>query len=350
MSCSPWKNWFLIALAVVLSYPLIRQFLPIALPFLLALGLALAAEPAVGFLSNRGKLPRSIAAGVGVSTVFLLSGVILTLAGSLLVRQLGRLATLLPAAAEAISQGTQLLQQWLLSLAEKAPGSIRQTLVGIIQALFQDESGFFLQAAEKLPQIASSALGSVSNGVIWIITAVLAAFMISARLPQLRSQMAARIPDQWRRSIFPSFRALRQSISRWVVAQCKLSAVTLALLCAGFLLLKQSNALLWAILVTLVDILPILGVGTVLLPWSLVCYLQGDGTKALGILALFGAVWLVRSILEPRLIGKELGLDPLLTLVCIYGGFRLAGIAGMLLAPIAAITVLQLSRMQQKPL
>jgi predicted PurR-regulated permease PerM len=117
----------------------------------------------------------------------------------------------------------------------------------------------------------------------------------------------------------------------------------------GFFVMKLPNALLWAMLVTTVDILPILGVGTVLVPWSLVSYLQGSPAKAVTLLCIFLVVWLVRSMLEPKLIGRELGLDPLVTLLCIYGGFRLWGIIGMLLAPLAAICVVQLWRIRQEP-
>lgn len=342
MQDSTWEKWILAAVATAVGYPLIRLALPVLLPFLLGLALALAAEPAVSWLHRKGKLPRPAAAGIGVTGVFLLAGTVLTLIFSLVLRQLGHLTGLLPAAAEAVSQGGALLRQWLLSLAERTPESIRQTLVGMVQGLFQDGDGILLQAAQKLPQMAGNALGSLSNGIIWIFTAVLAAYMISARLPQL----ARRVPNKWRKGLFPAFKTFRGTIGRWLLAQGKLAAVTLGLLSAGFLLLRVRNSLLWAALVTMVDILPVLGVGTVLVPWSLVSYLQGDSGRALGLLALFGVAWLVRSVLEPRLIGSELGLDPLLALLCIYGGFRLWGIGGMLLAPVAAICLVQLWRIR----
>lgn len=343
MSRFMWEKWILGALAVAVGYPVVKLALPIALPFFLAMGLALAAEPAVGWMHRRLHLPRSVAAGIGVTGVFLLTATLLTLLLTVLVRQLAHLKDFLPAVAEAISQGIALLRQWFLSLAENAPEGIRQTLASIIQALFQDGGGLLQQSVQKIPQMAGNALGRLSNGLIWMVTAVLAAFMISARLPQL----AMKIPKNWRTHIFPMAKACRKTIGRWLLAQGKLSSVTLGLLSAGFLLLRLPHALLWAVLVTMVDILPILGVGTVLIPWSLVRFLQGENAGALGLLGLFGIVWLVRSVLEPKLIGKELGLDPLLTLLCIYAGFRLWGILGMLLAPLAAISVLQFCRFRQ---
>lgn len=349
MSRSMPEKLIFCVLAIALVYPLARLLLPITFPFLLALGLALAAEPAVGWMHRQLKLRRGIAAGIGVTGVFLLAATVLTILLSVLVRQLSNLTQLLPTMADAIRQGSQLVQQWMLSMAERTPEGIRQTVIGIVERLFQGDSGFLQRTLVKLPQMAGNALGSLSNGLVWIITAVLAAFMISARLPRLRQQLTAHIPEKWRTHFFPAAKSFRKTLGRWFVAQGKLAAVTLALLAAGFLILRIPHAFLWASLVTMVDILPILGVGTVLVPWSLVSYLQGNGTKAMGLLGIFLVAWLMRSVLEPKLIGSELGLDPLVTLLCIYGGFRLWGLAGMLLAPIVAICLVQLWRIRQDP-
>ena len=102
------------------------------------------------------------------------------------------------------------------------------------------------------------------------------------------------------------------------------------------MLLGISRGILWAALVALVDAVPVLGTGTVLVPWALVRFLQGDVMQGAGLLAVFGLSWLVRSVLEPRIVGKSLGLDPLISLIAFYVGFKLWGIPGMILAPMAA--------------
>ena len=84
----------------------------------------------------------------------------------------------------------------------------------------------------------------------------------------------------------------------------------------------------------------LLGTGTVMVPWAIVCLVQGRQLRAIGLLCIFGAALLVRTTLEPRLVGRHLGLDPLVTLVFLYLGYRFWGIPGMLLAPmlVAAVT------------
>ena len=83
--------------------------------------------------------------------------------------------------------------------------------------------------------------------------------------------------------------------------------------------------------------LPVFGVGTIMVPWGALTLLRGDTFTGLGLLAVYGAASLTRTFLEPRFLGRQIGLSPLLTLVCLYAGFRLYGILGMILLPVAVI-------------
>ena len=102
------------------------------------------------------------------------------------------------------------------------------------------------------------------------------------------------------------------------------------------MLLGVRNGLFWAVLVALVDAVPVLGTGTVLVPWALVELLQGQTLRGVGLLAVYGVALVSRTVLEPRLVGRHLGLDPLLTLVFLYVGYRFWGILGMIFAPMIA--------------
>ena len=112
------------------------------------------------------------------------------------------------------------------------------------------------------------------------------------------------------------------------------------------MILRIPDALLWASGICLVDAFPILGTGTVLLPWSLLCFLQADTARAIGLISTYVAVTLTRSLLEPKFLGRHLGLDPLVTLLALYAGFRLWGIGGMILAPLLTGVALQFTTEQ----
>ena len=83
-----------------------------------------------------------------------------------------------------------------------------------------------------------------------------------------------------------------------------------------------------------------------LLPWSLLCLLQQDTPRAIGLASTYLVVTLTRSMLEPKFLGRHLGLDPLVTLMALYIGFRLWGIGGMILAPILTVITLQIAHPQ----
>ena len=114
------------------------------------------------------------------------------------------------------------------------------------------------------------------------------------------------------------------------------------------MLLRIPYGLLWAVLTALVDAFPILGTGAVLVPWSLVSLAQGNVAQGIGIAGIYAVVAVTRSVLEPRLVGRQLGLDPLITLFALYAGYRLWGLAGMLLAPMAAAMAAQLLPRNEK--
>ena len=107
----------------------------------------------------------------------------------------------------------------------------------------------------------------------------------------------------------------------------------------GFLILGIRRGPLWALLVALVDAVPLLGTGTVLLPWALVAFLQQQHFRAIGLICIYGAAMLTRTVLEPRFLGRQLGLDPLWTLGALYLGYRFWGILGMLFAPVLVTAV-----------
>jgi sporulation integral membrane protein YtvI len=166
--------------------------------------------------------------------------------------------------------------------------------------------------------------------------------MISAKLPSIRSWIRTKISKERLQKLLTTLRHLREALWGWLRAQFKLMGITWLILTGGFILLRVPYAPLWAALTALVDALPVLGTGAVLLPWSLVCFLQNNTVQAIGLLSTYGAVSLTRSILEPKLVGKQLGLDPLVTLVAMYAGYRFWGIVGMILSPLLAVTAVQL--------
>lgn len=337
-----------LALSLAAIWLFMGYLLPIGLPFLLGVILALAAEPGVNLLSGRLHLPRGGAAGIAVSVVFLLSATVLTFLLALAVRQSQQLVGVLPQLVETITQALQELQQWLTTLAQRLPASIRPLAAGLTEGLFSGSSAVFEQTAMQIPKLATGLLGALSKGMLGLVTGIISAYMISGRMPALKRWWQAHQPESWQEKWLPALRTIRKALGGWLLAELKLAGVAFGIMLVGFWLLGTKNSFVLAGVITVVDAFPILGVGTVLVPWAIVCLLRQEVARGIGLLAIYGVVWVSRSILEPRLVGKGLGLDPLVTLIAIYAGWKLWGILGMLLAPILALTVTQVMKQLQQ--
>lgn len=328
------KKLFFAAIAVAAVWLGLRYLLPLVLPFLLGGALALMAEPLVSFGNHRCRLPRWLASGVGVTGTLLGLFALASLLGAAVVRELGNLAGHIPQAAERAKEGLWVVRDWLVGLSDNAPEGLRAGLQRMVLETFDGSSVILQQVTRQLPGVVGTTVGKLGDGALGAGTGILAAYMTSARLPDLKEAVTRRLPEQWRSQWLPTLKRVKSALGGWLKAQLKLWLLVWGIVSVGFLLLRVPYAVAWAALVALVDAVPVLGTGTVLVPWSLVSLLQGKGAQAVGLLGIYGITLGVRTVLEPRLVGKQLGLDPLVTLLALYVGFRLWGIPGLLGAPI----------------
>ena len=318
-------------LAVAAAWLAIKYLLPVALPFLLGAAVAWLADPLVTPVARR--LNRTVGAVVGVGlTVSLLAGAVL-LAGTVMVQQVGNLAQRAPQLADTAQQGLSAVHIWLTDLSEQAPRLLQPLLTRTVSEFFSDGTVLLEQFKQHLPGVVSSAIGTVGNGVLGLGTGILSAFLISVRLPKLKAFLSG---CDLLQQLRPAAVRVRTALGGWLKAQLKLCAVTWGIISVGFLLLRIPYGILWALCVALVDAVPILGTGTVLVPWAAVSLLQGENLQAIGLLCTYGAALMTRTVLEPKLMGSQLGLDPLATLGALYVGYRFWGFPGLLLTPILA--------------
>ncbi len=325
--------------AVIGAVLLWQWGLPVALPFGLGTLVALAAEPLVKLLHRRARLSRGAASALGVTVALLGLLTLLVLLTALLLRQLTGLTHTVPQVVTTVRTGLGQLQGMLGELSAKAPADVRPLLERTVDSVFTDGGAVLDSLLERLPAAASAVLGYVADSFLAVGTACIAAYMISARLPQLRSRLQALPPDNPIGKLVPRLKGIRHALWGWVKAQGKLCVISFGILLVGFWILGIRNAILWAAVTALVDAVPLLGTGTVLIPWSLVCFLQGNQLRALGLLGIYAAAALTRSTLEPRLVGRHLGLDPLLTLVSLYAGYQFWGFGGMLVSPLLCVVI-----------
>lgn len=342
MESGKFNRIFLIIICVFVGFFLLKVLFPLLLPFLLGGLLSAAAEPFVRFGCEKVGLKRPFSAFLGVFLTLGLTVCAAVLLGGLAVREMKSLARMLPDIQATARDGAQALEQNLLDLSHRLPENLQATAQQAITRVFTGEEGLLALPARKLPELAANVVGKVPGSALGVGTGLISSFLISVRLPRLKKALAARIPESWA----PAWARLKHTLGKWLVAQGKLMGVTFAIVTAGFLLLRIPYALAWGAAAALVDAVPLLGTGILLIPWAVVKWSQGEVFTALGLGLVYACAALTRVVLEPRLVGKQLGLDPLAALVALYAGFRLWGFWGLVLAPVGASLVKNLI---QKP-
>ena len=320
----------------------LRYLYPLFLPFLLGLALALASELPANFLQDRFHWRRRPAVFAAVTAVLVLLTAAAAATGTLLVRRAAALAGSMSALAGQAAEGLTTVRDWAVTLADRAPGALSQPLGRSVRELFENGGGLLDRAAAALFGMAGHAAQHIPGSLVTLGTAVLAAYLICERLPALRSRLGA--SSAWQKSWRPALMRLARIGRSWLKAQLKLSSVTFAIVLGGFLLLGVQQKLLMALVTALVDAVPLLGTGTILLPWTLVSLLSGEPVRAVGLLGVYVTALVTRSALEPKLLGRQLGLDPLAALAALYVGYRIWGFGGMILAPILTVTARELCR------
>lgn len=316
--------------------------LPGLLPFLLALGVACLLEPPVRYLSDRAHLRRPWAAllVLGSFSLLLLAGLAVLLRR--LWYELGLLNSRLPALLGALQSLGTWAEGMLYRLTIAASPSLRSALESALHGALDQLSGLASDLSARIFERAANAVLSLPAAGLFLFTTLLASFFILAGRPVLFSFFRRQIPKQWLPRLERTATQLKGALGGWLRAQGILMGVTFLLLGIGFLWMGADPALLLAALIALLDALPVFGTGTILLPWAAAELLGGNFRRATALLALYALIWLTRSLLEPKLIADRAGLHPLAALFAMYLGFKLFGVAGMLLAPLAAVVLYQL--------
>ena len=189
-------------------------------------------------------------------------------------------------------------------------------------------------------------VGNLASGIVSFLISLLffivAAYFMTADYPGLRKRLIAWVPDIIRPHMRHVKEAAGSAMFGYLRAQLILSGVVLVIVFVALLIFRQPYSLLIAIATGIIDIMPFFGSGAILVPWGVVCLLVGNLKKAIFLLILAFALFLFRKLAEPKVVGNQTGLSPLLSLISIYVGMKLGGVAGMILCPIACMVVIGL--------
>lgn len=325
-----------------------RLLFGVLLPFVLAWGLSLAVAPAANALAGKTRVPRKVWA---VLLLVLTLGLLIAGISAGVTRGIRELEELLAALlAEGDFAGSGESGEafdWFGKITAGV-GLFRRAEVGEKYEMFREEfnamvgemlSSLAGALSAKLPGMAGKLISAMPSAFLFVLVTVIAGFYFCVEPGQVGKFLTAHLPRRLAEKI-PSLRARAKAVSlRYLRAYLLILFVTFVQLFIGFLILRVRYAFLLSLLVAVVDFLPVLGVGTVLVPWAIIELLRKNFYLGFGLLILFAAVTVLRQIIEPRLIGKSLGVHPLAALIAGYAGWRWFGFLGMALGPVAVLAV-----------
>lgn len=318
-----------------------RWLLVPLLPFLLALALSAMVEPMVQRFARLLRGRRTPAAALVTTAVLVTAGGGVT---ALLVRlglELREWSERLPEAVERFPALWNGMLDRVGAWYAASPSLIRSALDALARQISEDGLDLAGKAGGWLMGEVSSMMTALPDAGLFLVTTVLAVYFTSLRYPEILAFLKRQLPPAWQLKCRDAARCFRVTILKWLRAELLLLLTTFAILLAGFWWMGLEYALLAAVFTALIDALPVLGTGTVLLPWAAGCCIAGDTGRALALLALYAAVTLVHSLLEPRLLAGQADLPPISALLAMYAGFHFMGVGGMILAPVLLLLLKQ---------
>ncbi|WP_285767717.1 sporulation integral membrane protein YtvI [Peribacillus sp. SI8-4] len=216
-------------------------------------------------------------------------------------------------------------EQYSQTLPPNLIQSVEQTMEKGVKALEGFTEGF----VQDMVQFVTLIPGLFIDFLIYLI----ALFMISLELPKLRKKAVQYLKTSTFQKISLVYQDLSMAAVGFIKAQVLLSFITFILAYGGLWLLNVKYAIPLALLIVVVDILPILGTGSVLVPWAAIVWAQGNHHLAIGLVILFLVITIIRRTIEPKIYSANMGLSPLASLISLYLGFKMLGFIGLFLGP-----------------
>lgn len=322
-----------IALAVVLLLIfLVPKLLLIFMPFVIGYLIALIASPLVRFFEEKLKIRRKAGTAVVIIAVIALVVMGLYLIGSRLIEELTGFVTALPVMWSTMEADIKEIADKLSIVYDKFPMDIQVALDGIGSAASN-------YVGELIGGIGTPTIAAVGNFakqlptiIIGIIMCLLSSYFFVAEKSNINKWFAGHMAKSIQVRFDMMKRSLGRAVGGYLKAQLRIEIWMYLLLVIGFAFLQVEYALLIALGVAFLDLLPFFGTGTVLVPWAVVKLLSADYRMAIGLLIIWGVGQLARQLIQPKIVGDSIGVPPLPTLFLLFIGYKVAGVIGMILA------------------
>lgn len=322
----------LILLAIIVKLRILRLFAP----FIVAWIFATLLNKVVTWANVKLKLHRGI--GTILSMLTILSGVlwIIGLIAKKLWEQMINFTTRLPQITDEIVLQINQIESNLGRTLRLFPGNDTFTNLDTLVEELMDSMSSFLSSA--LP-VAYDAVAKVPNIVLFIIAMLLATFFMTKDYYKIKDFVKAQFSDTIVDKMVIMQKGILEAIGGYVRTQVILMSITFMICLAGLFIFGIDYALLLAVIIAIVDALPVFGSGTILIPWAVYNFLIANYSLAIGLLCIYGIIFMTRQVLEPKILSTQIGIYALVTVMAVYIGYQLIGVLGLIIGPALVVIV-----------
>lgn len=331
-------NAAFLAVIFLIAYLIIRYLAIWMMPFILGLIMAMILQRPVNWVLRKTGLKRKFVAPAATLILVLLFVAIVILCLISGVSEAMKLASTLPGFVQStVPKVVAAISQRMETMIQALPAEWETQVRVIIQdGLKALQNQAVSLSAAALPWIAGFAADLPSLLIRFIIT-VVATFFFCADYEKVKAFVWRQVPQRYQTLAGETWSTFAHTLAQMIRSYLLLMLITFLELSLGLFLLGVNHFLLLGALIAVVDIFPVLGTGTILIPWGLLAIIMGNLAMGVGILLLYIVVTVIRNILEPRIVGKRIGVHPLVTLMLMYLGLHVVGLPGLFLFPLAFI-------------
>lgn len=327
---------FCVGCGILLGWGVIRWLSPLVWVLVIGLLVAAVVNPLAKRTSEKLHLPRKLCAVCYVILLLLLLGMLLYFIVLRLWRELHALGDWMEENPDWLYGQMDAFSGWLEGLSKKIPFLEGEAVGEGVRAWVGD---FLNTWKSRLGEGIGALLRRTPEAILTVVVTLLCCFYLSVDGERIRGALVSLLSPATQKRWEELFLRLRQGVKRYLRAYGILMALTFFEVWIGLTILGQKYSFLLAAMVAVVDILPVLGAGTVLIPWAVFSFLFHESSLGVGLLILYGIITILRQVVEPHLVGESLGVHPLLVLLCAFGSSLLLGFGGMLLGPLFAVVI-----------
>ncbi|MFA9380739.1 MAG: sporulation integral membrane protein YtvI [Acetanaerobacterium sp.] len=325
------------AIIITLVYLCLKYVAVWIMPFIIGFLIAYSLKPVVEFLHRKLKGNRKVWAVIVIIFAYSILGALLWLIGSRIAIGVVRLFEMLPDAytnnfEPALIKLNDMTAEFFSGLSP----TISDTLDNVMNAI----SDFIINTSKTAVSWLAQASTKLPTFLLALVFTIMSSVFISLDFGRIRAFIVKQLPAKYIGWLYDAKSFVTDTLLKYMRAYLILMTITFVELSIGLTILRIESSILVALLIALVDILPVLGTGGILIPWIVIEIVKGNFSLALGLLIVYAVVIIIRNIIEPRIVGRSIGLNPLLTLMCMYIGLVNFGFVGMIVLPILLLVAI----------